>query len=50
MAATPEAHAATMRIAGALALTGVRALKDDEFFADVKRTFEEDKKRRDVVG
>ena len=50
MAATPEAHAATMRIACALTLTGVKVLKDDTFYEEVRRTFEEDKKRRDLVG
>ncbi|VDB96685.1 unnamed protein product [Peniophora sp. CBMAI 1063] len=50
MAATPEAHAATIRIAGALAVTGVRVLKDDAFYVDVLKTFEEDKKKRDLLG
>ncbi|KAF5313402.1 hypothetical protein D9611_008575 [Ephemerocybe angulata] len=46
-AATIEAHNACLDISKALATTGVRVLTDDAFFADVKRTFEEDKALRE---
>ncbi|KAJ3518876.1 hypothetical protein NMY22_g13463 [Coprinellus aureogranulatus] len=42
-AATIEAHNACLDVSKALAATGVRVLIDDEFFAKVKQTFEEDK-------
>ncbi|KAF8892890.1 hypothetical protein BD779DRAFT_1507568 [Infundibulicybe gibba] len=41
-AATVEAHYACLDVSKALAATGVRVLIDDEFMAEVKRTFEED--------
>ncbi|KAA1474385.1 hypothetical protein DENSPDRAFT_840957 [Dentipellis sp. KUC8613] len=45
-AASPEAHQATLDVSKALALTGLRVLADDDFFAEVKAMFEEDKKKR----
>ncbi|KAK7461002.1 hypothetical protein VKT23_008929 [Stygiomarasmius scandens] len=42
-AATQEAHQACLDISKALAATGIRVLIDDEFYAKVKQTFEEDK-------
>ncbi|TFK97686.1 hypothetical protein BDV98DRAFT_574031 [Pterulicium gracile] len=46
-AKTPEAHRATLNMCKALAAVGVRVIEDDEFFAQVKETFEEDKKKRE---
>ncbi|KAI0689751.1 aminoacylase 1-like protein 2 [Cytidiella melzeri] len=43
-AATPEAHKACLNISKALAAVGVRVLTDDEFFAKVKKTFEDESK------
>ncbi|KAI0037076.1 aminoacylase 1-like protein 2 [Vararia minispora EC-137] len=45
-AASLEAHQACLNVSKALALTGVRVLADDEFFAEVRQTFEEDKSLR----
>ncbi|KAF5313399.1 hypothetical protein D9611_008576 [Ephemerocybe angulata] len=45
-ATTIEAHNACLDVSKALAATGVRVLIDDAFFAEVKRTFEEDKSLR----
>ncbi|TFK31808.1 hypothetical protein BDQ12DRAFT_693525 [Crucibulum laeve] len=45
-AATIAAHNACLDVSKALAATGVRVLIDDKFFAEVKRTFEEDEKLR----
>ncbi|THV08023.1 hypothetical protein K435DRAFT_709295 [Dendrothele bispora CBS 962.96] len=45
-AATIEAHNACLDVSKALATTGIRALIDDEFFSEVQRAFEEDKKVR----
>ncbi|KAK2460080.1 hypothetical protein APHAL10511_007914 [Amanita phalloides] len=42
-AATEPAHDACLRVSKALAGTGIRVLLDDQFFSEVKRTFEEDK-------
>ncbi|KAI0050285.1 hypothetical protein FA95DRAFT_1487564 [Auriscalpium vulgare] len=41
-AATPEAHQATLEVSKALGLTCARVLLDDDFFEEVKATFEED--------
>ncbi|TFK29434.1 hypothetical protein FA15DRAFT_663972 [Coprinopsis marcescibilis] len=46
-AATIDAHYACLDVSKALAATGVRVLIDDDFFAKVKRTFEEDKLLRE---
>ncbi|RDB23723.1 Peptidase M20 domain-containing protein 2 [Hypsizygus marmoreus] len=48
-AATIEAHSACLDITKALAATGVRVLTDDNFFSEVKKTFEEDVKARGAV-
>ncbi|KAJ7672571.1 hypothetical protein DFH06DRAFT_1176795 [Mycena polygramma] len=48
-AGTMEAHYACLDVSKALAATGVRFIVDDEFFAQVKKTFEEDKAVRDLV-
>jgi len=40
--ATPAAHAACVRVAQALAVTGARVLADDVYFAEVQRAFRED--------
>ncbi|THU88083.1 bacterial exopeptidase dimerization domain-containing protein, partial [Dendrothele bispora CBS 962.96] len=48
-AATVEAHEACLDISKALAATGIRVFIDDEFFEEVKRTFEEDKALRETV-
>jgi len=45
-AATIEAHYACLDVSKALAATGMRVLTDEEFFARVKATFEEDKQQR----
>lgn len=44
---TEAAHKATLNISKALAAIGVRVVEDDEFYAQVKETFEEDKKKRE---
>ncbi|KAJ6613597.1 hypothetical protein B0H10DRAFT_1805128 [Mycena sp. CBHHK59/15] len=49
-AGTLEAHRACLDISKALAAVGARVIIDDNFFAQVKKTFEEDKAVRDVVG
>jgi amidohydrolase len=41
-AATPEAHQACLEVCKALALTGLRVIGDDQFYAEVRATFEED--------
>ncbi|KAF8500161.1 aminoacylase 1-like protein 2 [Russula emetica] len=41
-AATLEAHEICLEVCKALALTGVRVIGDDQFYAEVKATFEED--------
>ncbi|KAF8892888.1 hypothetical protein BD779DRAFT_1507551 [Infundibulicybe gibba] len=41
-ASTVEAHYACLNVSKALASTGVRVLIDDEFMAEVKKTFEKD--------
>jgi len=48
-AGTTEAHYACLDVSKALAATGVRVIIDDEFFAKVKQTFEEDKVAREIV-
>ncbi|KAJ7291276.1 hypothetical protein C8J57DRAFT_1272108 [Mycena rebaudengoi] len=48
-AGTIEAHYACLDVSKALAATGVRVIIDDDFFAHVKKTFEEDKAVRDAV-
>nr|GAT45613.1 predicted protein [Mycena chlorophos] len=48
-AATMDAHYACLDVSKALAATGVRVVIDDEFYAEVKKTFEEDKAVRDLV-
>ncbi|KAJ7721024.1 aminoacylase 1-like protein 2 [Mycena metata] len=48
-AATMEAHYACLDVSKALAATGVRVVIDDHFFAQVQKTFEEDKAIRDLV-
>jgi len=45
-AATLKAHYACMDISKALAATAIRVLTDDEFFAKVRKTFEDDEKAR----
>jgi len=47
-AATEAAHDACLRVSKALAGTGIKVLLDDQFFQEVKRTFEEDKAIRDL--
>ncbi|KAF7343411.1 Peptidase M20 domain-containing protein 2 [Mycena venus] len=49
-AATVEAHYACLDVSKALAATGVRVIIDDDFYAQVKKTFEEDKAVRDLVN
>ncbi|ESK85339.1 aminoacylase 1-like protein 2 [Moniliophthora roreri MCA 2997] len=51
-ATTEDAHRATLDLAKALALTGVRVVRDDEFYGKVKDTFEFDKeaRKRGVIG
>ncbi|KAJ6588326.1 hypothetical protein B0H19DRAFT_1205843 [Mycena capillaripes] len=49
-AAAIEAHYACLDVSKALAATGVRVIIDDDFFAQVKKTFEEDKATRDLVN
>ncbi|KAH9962121.1 hypothetical protein BC827DRAFT_1199040 [Russula dissimulans] len=41
-AATLEAHQACLDVCKALALTGLRVIEDDQFYEEVKATFEED--------
>ncbi|KAI0249794.1 hypothetical protein BJV78DRAFT_642956 [Lactifluus subvellereus] len=41
-AATPEAHQACLEVCKALALTGLRVIEDDQFYSDVRTTFEDD--------
>lgn len=41
-AATLEAHQACLEVCKALALTGLRVIEDDKFYAEVRATFEED--------
>lgn len=41
-AATLEAHNACLEVSKALALTGLRVIEDDQFYAEVKAAFEED--------
>ncbi|THV05672.1 hypothetical protein K435DRAFT_773632 [Dendrothele bispora CBS 962.96] len=48
-AATIEAHNATLDVSKALAAAGIRTLLDDEFFSEIKKTFEEDKALREMV-
>ncbi|KAJ7130272.1 hypothetical protein C8R44DRAFT_63390 [Mycena epipterygia] len=48
-AATMEAHYACLDVSKALAATGVRVIIDDNFFAQVQKTFEDDKAVRDLV-
>ncbi|KAJ7764548.1 hypothetical protein DFH07DRAFT_811620 [Mycena maculata] len=48
-AGTMQAHYATLDVSKALAAVGVRVIIDDNFFAQVKKTFEEDKEVRDLV-
>ncbi|PFH51126.1 hypothetical protein AMATHDRAFT_59581 [Amanita thiersii Skay4041] len=48
-AATPVAHDACLDVSIALAGTGIRVLLDDNFFAQVKKTFEDDKASRSAV-
>ncbi|KAJ3995324.1 hypothetical protein F5050DRAFT_1767933 [Lentinula boryana] len=43
-AATPTAHQACLDVSKALAATGIRVLIDDNYFAEVKKTFEEREK------
>jgi len=40
-ARTDEAHAATFVVTKGLAVTGLRVLTDEKYFADVKRAHEE---------
>ncbi|GLB39890.1 putative peptidase dimerisation domain containing protein [Lyophyllum shimeji] len=49
-AATIEAHYACLDITKALAATGVRVLADNEFFAKVRKAFEEDEEIRKVLA
>ncbi|KAJ3482416.1 hypothetical protein NLI96_g6995 [Meripilus lineatus] len=44
-----DAHYACLNVSKALAAVGVRVLTDDEYFAHVKKTFEEDKILREQV-
>jgi len=46
-AATVEAHGACLDISKALTMTAVRVLLDGTFFAEIKKTFEEDKAERE---
>jgi len=48
-AATTKAHYACLDVSKALAATGVRVLLDDDFFAEVERTFKEDEKERGLI-
>ncbi|KAJ7856606.1 aminoacylase 1-like protein 2 [Mycena leptocephala] len=48
-AGTLEAHYACLDVSKALAAVGVRVIIDDKFFAQVQKTFEEDKAVRDIV-
>ncbi|TFK75626.1 hypothetical protein BDN72DRAFT_885678 [Pluteus cervinus] len=48
-AATDKAHYACLDVSKALAGTAARVLLDDAFFAEVKRTFEEDRLIREIV-
>ncbi|KAH9994553.1 aminoacylase 1-like protein 2 [Russula compacta] len=41
-AATVEAHQACLGVCKALALTGIRVIEDDQFYAEVRASFEED--------
>jgi len=41
-AATLEAHQACLEVCKALALTGLRVIEDDKFYAEMRETFEED--------
>jgi len=41
-AATLEAHQACLDVCKALALTGLRVIEDDQFYAEMRATFEED--------
>ncbi|KAJ7151434.1 hypothetical protein C8R43DRAFT_886808 [Mycena crocata] len=50
MAATIEAHNACLDVSKALAATGVRVIIDDDFCAQVRKTFEEDKAVRDLIA
>jgi len=45
-AATEKAHYACLDVSKALAATAIRVLTDDAFFAEVRKTFEEDEKAR----
>ncbi|KAJ7253038.1 hypothetical protein B0H12DRAFT_1117157 [Mycena haematopus] len=49
-AATTEAHYACLDVSKALAATGVRVIIDDHFYAQVKKTFEEDKAVRNLIN
>ncbi|KAJ7792656.1 hypothetical protein B0H14DRAFT_3498970 [Mycena olivaceomarginata] len=49
-AATEAAHYACLDVSKALAATGVRVIIDDHFYAQVKKTFEEDKAVRGLVN
>ncbi|KAJ7337411.1 hypothetical protein DFH08DRAFT_876765 [Mycena albidolilacea] len=49
-AATEAAHYACLDVSKALAATGVRVVIDDHFYAQVKKTFEEDKAVRGLVN
>ncbi|KAJ7201031.1 aminoacylase 1-like protein 2 [Mycena pura] len=48
-AGTMAAHYACLDVSKALAATGVRVVIDDEFYAKVQKTFEDDKAVRDLV-
>ncbi|CAA7266203.1 unnamed protein product [Cyclocybe aegerita] len=48
-AALPAAHYACLDVSKALAATAVRVLLDDDFYAEVRRTYEEDEKERDSL-
>ncbi|KAJ6463921.1 hypothetical protein C8R45DRAFT_503492 [Mycena sanguinolenta] len=48
-AATTAAHYACLDVSKALAATGVRVVIDDHFYAQVKKTFEEDKAVRNLI-
>ncbi|KAJ7507183.1 aminoacylase 1-like protein 2 [Mycena galericulata] len=49
-AATMQAHYATLDVSKALAATGVRVVLDDHFFAQVRKTFEDDKAVRHLIA
>ncbi|KAF7366720.1 Peptidase M20 domain-containing protein 2 [Mycena sanguinolenta] len=49
-AATMPAHYACLDVVKALAATGVRVVIDDHFYAQVKKTFEEDKAVRSLIN